>query len=61
VLWEATKFPKHGFSNEAFDKWLHKVTFWPHVNAYSFEPLNLLSLNQLYIDNLHIVVGGGGA
>ncbi len=27
VLKEATKFPKHGFSNGTFDKWLHMVTF----------------------------------
>jgi hypothetical protein len=28
VLREAKKFPKQGFPNEQFDKWLHKVTFW---------------------------------
>jgi hypothetical protein len=27
VLREATKFPKHGFSDGTFDKWLHKATF----------------------------------
>jgi hypothetical protein len=28
VLKEARKFPKHGFSNETFDKWFYKATFW---------------------------------
>jgi hypothetical protein len=27
VLREAKKFPKQGFSDEQFDKWLHKATF----------------------------------
>jgi hypothetical protein len=27
VLRETTKFPKHGFSDGTFDKWLHKATF----------------------------------
>jgi len=27
VLKEAKKFPKQGFLNGAFDKWLHKTTF----------------------------------
>ncbi len=27
VLKEATKFPKQGFLDGTFDKWLHKTTF----------------------------------
>jgi hypothetical protein len=27
VLKEARKFPKHGFLNGTFDKWLYKMTF----------------------------------
>jgi hypothetical protein len=27
VLKEATKFPKHGFLDGTFDKWLHKANF----------------------------------
>jgi hypothetical protein len=61
VLREATKFPKHGFLDGTFDKWLYKMTFWSQVNAYPFEDLNLLSLRQLQIDIQHIAIGGGGA
>jgi hypothetical protein len=28
VLKEAMKFPKQGFSDGTFGKWLHKATFW---------------------------------
>jgi hypothetical protein len=28
VLREVAKFPKHGFLDGTFDKWLHKATFW---------------------------------
>jgi hypothetical protein len=28
ILREAKNFPKLGFSNVQFDKWLHKATFW---------------------------------
>ncbi len=31
VLWKAKIFPKHGFFDSQFDKWLHKETFWHHV------------------------------
>jgi hypothetical protein len=41
--------------------WLDKVTFWSQVNAYPFEDLNLLSLNQSQIDIQHIAIGSGGA
>jgi hypothetical protein len=40
VLKETTKFPQHGFSDGTFDKWLHKATLWPQINAYPFEALN---------------------
>ncbi len=58
---EARKFPKEGFSNGTFDKWLYKVTFWSQVNDYQFKPLNLLSLKWLQTDIQHITVRGGGA
>jgi hypothetical protein len=44
VLKEATKFPKHGFLDGTFDKWLHKANFWSQVNAY---PFDLFSLKRL--------------
>ncbi len=60
MLKEVAKFPKHGFSNGTFDKWLHKATFWSQVNAYPFEALNFLSLKRLQTNIQHIIVGGGG-
>ncbi len=31
VLKKAKKFPKQGFYDSMFDKWLHKATFWSEV------------------------------
>jgi len=60
VLRETTKFPKHGFLDGTFEKWLHKATLWSHVNAYPSEALNFLSLKRLQTNIHHIVIGGGG-
>ncbi len=35
VLRETIKFPKQGFSNFMFDKWLHMATFWSHVPLFT--------------------------
>lgn len=36
VLREVAKFPKQGFLNGTFDKWLHKATFWSQVQTIPF-------------------------
>ncbi len=60
MLKEATKFPKQGFSNGTFDKWLHKATFWSQVNVFPSMTLNSLYLKQLKTHIQHSAVGSGG-
>jgi hypothetical protein len=44
VLKGAKKFPKQGFSNIQFDKWLHKATFWYQVRLSIFNVLSIFCL-----------------
>ncbi len=39
VLKEVKKFREQGFSNQQFDKWLHKTIFWHHVWFLPFSSL----------------------
>ncbi len=52
VLKEAKKFPKQGFLDGTFDKWLHKTTFWFQVNPLLISTSKFLFKLKEFLNNI---------
>ncbi len=47
MLKEVAKFPKQGFLNGTFDKWLHKATFWSHENLFPIQEIQVFVFEMI--------------